>query len=86
MRRAGIKFCAVPQRLAPCSFRRHSAHVGVDIGTVAACSHKASANGEMAEALPVAPGSIGRKQRIERGDDPGVIEILGAELVQAHRR
>jgi hypothetical protein len=45
---------------------------------------EAGTDGEIAEALALLPvGRIGRDNWIERGDDRGVLEILGVELGQA---
>src|SRR6185437_4668443 len=60
------------------------AGVGMEVAAVPGLGHEAGADAEGAEALALLalPG-IGGKQRIERSDDAGVIEILGIELVHA---
>ncbi len=56
----------------------------MEVGAVAARGDGAGTDHEVAEALAfLPPGDVSRKQRIERGDDPGVIEIFGVELVHA---
>ena len=56
----------------------------MEICAVAARGDVAGADHEVAEALAfLPPGDVSRKQWIERGDDPGVIEIFGVELVHA---
>ena len=56
----------------------------MEICAVAARGDVAGADHEVAEALAfLPPGDVSRKQCIERGDDPGVIEIFGVELVHA---
>ena len=55
----------------------------MEIAAVAGRRHKARADGEVTEAFALlATCGIGGENRSERGEDAGVIEILGIELVE----
>src|SRR5262244_838348 len=63
-------------------FRLTGPHVGVEVGAVAARGDVAGPDHEIAETLALLPlFYICGEQRVERGDDAGVIEIFGVELV-----
>src|SRR6266702_6466191 len=81
----------VAQQSRSCSFQNlveltpaPRSGVGMKLPPVAAPGDEAGADDELAEALAFgALGGIGGKQRIERRDDRGVVEVFGIELVQA---
>src|SRR5476649_573260 len=74
----------VAARHSPCRASGLLAYIGVEVAAVAGGGDEAGANGEIAEALALLPpGGIGRENRIERGDDRAMLEILGVELVHA---
>jgi hypothetical protein len=55
--------------------------IGVEIAAVARCRDKTGANCEVAETLALLPlRRVGRENRVERGDDAGVLEILDIEI------
>src|SRR5450759_5303529 len=74
----------VAARHSPCRASGFVAYIGVEVAAVAGGGDEAGANGEIAEALALLPtGGVSRENRIERGDDGAVLEILGVELVHA---
>src|SRR5581483_4794241 len=82
--RQRLERCLMEGRASPRSFRLVGADVGMEIGAVAARGDEAGADHVVAEALALPPFfGISRKQRFERGNDTGVIEIFRVKLVHA---
>src|ERR1017187_2268637 len=74
----------VAARHSPCRASGLVAYIGVEVAAVAGGGDEAGANGEIAEALALLPlGGVGSEDRIERGDERAMLEILGIELVHA---
>src|SRR6185437_11719138 len=66
------------------SRRAARAAIGVEVAAIAARRHVTGANAEVAEALGLLPLTrVCGKQRVERGNDAGVVEVLGIKLVHA---
>ena len=63
---------------------RHApfAGIGMEVGAISGGDNKAPTDGEIAEALALLPfRCVSGENRIERGNDARVIEVLGIELV-----
>src|SRR5665213_1664434 len=84
MQQYRLKIWAMSDPRAQRSLRRLGTDIGVKIAAIAGGSDEAGADGEIAEVLAFLPVfGIGRENRIERGHDAVVVEILGVELVHA---
>src|SRR5471030_1026090 len=56
----------------------------MEVAAIAGCCDESRADGEIGEPLAVlTAGRIGRKQRLERGDNAGMIDVLDIKFGQA---
>src|ERR1035441_8974594 len=85
----GCQWRAIPKDLPPRSTLYDYFDLWSWDGTLDRIHHELymkcrEANGEIAEALALLPlGGVGSEDRIERGDERAMLEILGIELVHA---